>query len=150
LYAGLTLLFIILLILIGVLPENGILRDPNSPSLLRSVALRGVVPIIFLASALPGIVYGYTTKSFKNQNDVIGAMQDGMITMAPYIVLVFFAAQFIEFFSFSNIGLIMAVEGSSFLRELGLGPISLMLGFVLLTVFLDLVIGSASAKWALM
>jgi len=46
--------------------------------------------------------------------------------------------------------LILAVHGSDFLKGLSIGAIPLMLGFILLTVLLDLVIGSASAKWALM
>ncbi len=53
-------------------------------------------------------------------------------------------------FNASNVGLIAAVHGSDALKSLGLGPIPLMFGFIFLTVILDLLIGSASAKWALM
>ncbi len=77
-------------------------------------------------------------------------MQEAMATMAPYLVLVFFASQFVQIFNHSHMGLIVAVKGSEILKEFGLGPIPLILGFIILTVFLDLIIGSASAKWALM
>jgi aminobenzoyl-glutamate transport protein len=143
-------LFICLFLVLGLVPENGYLIDPATPDFFHSAALRGVVPIIFLFGALPGLVYGFITKKFKGQADVTSAMQEAMSTLAPYLVLVFFASQFIALFNFSNMGLILAVKGSVILKELGLGPIPLMLGFILLTVLLDLVIGSASAKWALM
>jgi len=150
LWSGLVALGLVLFLLAGLVPADGYLRDPASPDFLHSAALKGVVAIIFLFGALPGLAFGFASKTFKNQNDVVKAMQEAMVTMAPYLVMVFFAAQFIQLFSISNMGLIMAVKGSEVLRALNLGPIPLMLGFILLTVLLDLVIGSASAKWALM
>jgi len=149
LYAGLVTLVIAALIAIGMIPENGFLRDPTS-DIFHSPLLKGVVVVIFLVGALTGLVFGYATKKFKKANDVIDAMQEAMVALAPYIVLVFFAAQFISLFNTSNIGLVLAVHGSEFFKELNLGPIPMMIGFILLTVFLDLMIGSASAKWALM
>lgn len=148
--AGFVAMILILFLVFGLVPDSGYLRDPANPDVLHSAALKGVVAIIFLFGALPGLAFGYVSKTFKNQNDVTNAMQDAMVTMAPYLVLVFFASQFITLFNYSNLGLIMAVKGSEMLKTLGLGPIPLMLGFILLTVLLDLVIGSASAKWALM
>lgn len=148
-WAGFMALMLVIFLLAGLIPETGYLREPGQ-DLLHSAALKGVVAIIFLFGALPGLAYGMKAGTFKTQNDVMNAMQDAMATMAPYLVMVFFASQFITLFNFSNIGLIMAVKGSTFLKALGLGPVPLMLGFILLTVVLDLVIGSASAKWALM
>jgi len=150
LWAGLVTLVLILFLLAGLIPQDGFLRDPASPDILHSSALKGVVAIIFLFGALPGLAYGFASHRFKNQTDVTDAMQEAMSTLAPYLVLVFFASQFISLFNFSNMGLILAVKGSEVLKDLGLGPVPLMLGFILLTVVLDLVIGSASAKWALM
>lgn len=148
--AGLTAIAIIIFLLTGLIPQDGFLRDPASPDVLHSAALKGVVAIIFLFGALPGLAFGFVSRKFKSQSDVTDAMQDAMATLAPYLVLVFFASQFISLFNISNMGLILAVKGSEVLKELGLGPVPLMLGFILLTVVLDLVIGSASAKWALM
>ncbi|HXH32121.1 MAG TPA: AbgT family transporter [Bacteriovoracaceae bacterium] len=150
LMAGVVVLALVAFLLLGLIPENGYLRDPQQPDLLHSSALKGVVAIIFLFGALPGLAFGFASGNFKRQTDITDAMQDAMATLAPYLVLVFFASQFISLFNFSNMGLILAVKGSEVLKELGLGPIPLMLGFILLTVVLDLVIGSASAKWALM
>lgn len=148
--AGLVAFGLIAFLIAGLLPADGYLRDPATPDVLHSAALKGVVAIIFLFGALPGMAFGFISGKFKTQTDVTDAMQSAMVTLAPYLVLVFFASQFITLFNFSNMGLILAVRGSEVLKELGLGPIPLMLGFIVLTVHLDLVIGSASAKWALM
>lgn len=150
LWAGSVALLLVLFLVMGLAPSDGYLRDPATPDILHSAAIKGIVAIIFLFGALPGLVYGYIVKSLKSQNDVINAMQEAMATMAPYLVLVFFASQFVQIFNHSHMGLIVAVKGSEILKEIGLGPVPLMLGFIILTVFLDLIIGSASAKWALM
>ena len=71
-------------------------------------------------------------------------------TLGTYLVLVFFAAQFVAYFNWTNLGLIMAVKGAETLRASGLGGVPLMLSFVLLSSVLNLLMGSASAKWAVM
>ena len=150
LYAGLFLLACITFILLGTVPEQGFLREAGTFDLFHSPLLKGVVVVIFFVAAIAGIIFGYTTKTFKNANDIIVSMQDAMASLSSYIVLVFFASQFIAFFNASNMGLVVAVHGSEYLKNLGLGAVPLMISFILLTVVLDLFMGSASAKWALM
>jgi aminobenzoyl-glutamate transport protein len=65
-------------------------------------------------------------------------------------VLVFFASQFVAYFNWTNLGLIIAVEGSELLKASGLGPIPLLVAFVFIAAFLNLFMGSASAKWAIL
>jgi len=77
-------------------------------------------------------------------------MSKSMEALGSYIVLVFFAAQFVAFFNWTQLGKIFAVEGAMLLQSLGFGPIPLMILFVLLTASVNLIMGSASAKWALM
>lgn len=147
-YAGLTTLLLLAIFAFGIIPQDGYFRDPAA-DFFHSPLLKGIVVVVFFFGALTGLAYSYGAKTFKNHNDVVNAMQDAMATMAPYLVLVFFAAQFIAFFNASNVGLILAVKGSELLKAAGLGIIPLMLGFIILVCLLDLVIGSASAKWAL-
>ena len=149
LWTGVLVLGMIGMILWGAIPVDGFLRDTKS-DFFHSPLMKGVVPVIFFFGAFSGLVYGYVSKTFKTQDDVVKAMHGAMATMAPYLVLVFFAAQFIAFFNASNVGLILAVQGSEVLKATGLGTIPLMIGFIVLTCLLDLVIGSASAKWVLM
>lgn len=149
-YAGYVVLLFAAIICWGIIPETGFLREEGTGDVFHSPLLKGIVVVIFLLGSFTGLVYGIINKTFKNSTDVVNAMQDAMVTLAPYIVLVFFASQFISLFNASNMGVILAVHGSELLKELNLGAIPLMIGFILLTVLLDLFIGSASAKWALM
>lgn len=149
-FAGVVLVVITLILLSGLIPENGFLLDPKTGSVLTSPFLRGIVSIIFFAGLLLGLAYGIGAGTIKGDTDVMNAMEDGMKTMAAYLVLAFFAAQFIAFFNWTNLGLITAVEGAEFLRSLNLGGVPLLILFVVVTIILDLVLGSASAKWAVM
>lgn len=148
-WAGVVALILVALLLLGTIPDSGFLRNPQNGSLLDSPFLKGIIAIIFFFAALTGLFYGWGAKTFRTQTDITNAMQEALATMAPYLVMVFFAAQFIALFSISNMGLIMAVHGSDFLKSMNLSAIPLMIGFIILTCVLDLFIGSASAKWAL-
>lgn len=150
LWAGIVFAIFVLMVLWGTIPESGFLRNPANGSLLDSPFLKGIIPMVFFLAAFTGVAYGFAAKTFKSQSDVTSAMQDAMVTMAPYLVMVFFAAQFISLFNSSNVGLILAVKGSELLKDMNLSAIPLMIGFIILTCVVDLFLGSASAKWALM
>jgi aminobenzoyl-glutamate transport protein len=149
-WAGIAALLLALVLLAGTVPSNGFLRDPKTGDLLHSPFLSGIVALIFFGAAITGIVYGIATGTFRNDTDVMNSMAAAMKTLSGYLVLVFFAAQFVAFFNFTNLGLILAVKGADLLRASGLGGIPLMIGFVFLTGFVNLFMGSASAKWAIM
>jgi len=139
----------LVLLLIGLIPENGILRGTDG-SFLKSPVLKGVVAILFIVAGLMGIVYGVVTGKYKNDSDVMKGMSESMKTLASYIVLVFFAAQFVEYFNWSNLGIILAINGAGFIQSLNLGLIPLVIMFVIFAGMINLVMGSASAKWALL
>ena len=138
------------IILWGLLPADGFLRDPETGSVLKSPFMKGIVAIIFFASAICEIAYGIGAKTIRNDSDVMKGMSKSMETLGSYIVLVFFAAQFVAYFNWTNLGLITAINGASFLERTGLTGIPLVLCFVLVAAFINLVMGSASAKWAIM
>lgn len=149
-YASVAILIFAITILIGLLPENGFLRDPKTGSILKSPFLSGIVAFIFIGGFVSGLAYGIGAKTIKSDNDVIKGMGKSMETLASYIVLVFFAAQFVAFFNWTNLGQIVAVEGAMLLKSSGLGPVPLLIVFIIISAFLNLFIGSASAKWAIM
>lgn len=148
--AGLAMLGFALLVAVGVLPEGAVLRDPVSGGVLNSPFLSGIVTIIFLFFLVPGIAYGLATRSIKNDSDAVNAMAKAMSGLGGYIVLVFFAAQFVAYFGWTNLGLISAIKGAEFLQTIGLTGIPLILSFILVAAFMNLFMGSASAKWAVM
>ena len=141
---------LVLIFLVALIPENGFLRNPETGSFLRSPFMEGIVAIIFIVASLAGIAYGVGAGTFRSDSDIMKAMEKTMKTLGLYLVLVFFAAQFVAFFKWSNLGLIMAIKGAEVLEASGLGPIPLMLAFILLSASINLTMGSASAKWAIM
>jgi aminobenzoyl-glutamate transport protein len=137
-------------LLAGTVPSDGFLRNPETGELLHSPFLSGIVAFIFLGGSAVGIAYGVGAGTIQSDADVMKGMGRQMSTLGSYMVLVFFAAQFVAYFNWTNLGLIVAVEGAEVLKASGLGGVPLMLGFVLLSAFVNLFMGSASAKWAVM
>lgn len=148
-FATVASLLFLAFILGGLIPEQGYLRGTDG-SVLKSPFMSGIVALIFLSAAFVGIAYGIGAKTIKNDVDVMKGMTKSMETLGSYIVLVFFAAQFVAYFNWTNLGLIFAVEGAEVLKSSGMGPIPLMICFILVSALINLIMGSASAKWAIM
>ena len=125
------------------LPEGGGL-DAYKPFFDSIVVL---VMIMFL---VPGLAYGGVAGTIRGDKDVMRMMADSMSTMGTYIVLAFVAAQFVNWFAWSNLAAILAITGAQALKALDLGGPLLMVGLVLATALLDMFTASASAKWATM
>ncbi len=150
LWAFIASLGISIFCLAGLIPKDGFLRDLETASVLHSPFMHGIVTIIFVGGLLTGLAYGLAAGTFKNDADVVTGMKEAMETLALFMVLVFFAAQFVAYFKYTNLGMIVAIKGAEILKASGLGPIPLMLSFLLLAAGLNLCMGSASAKWAFM
>ena len=131
-----------------LVPEQGWLRNPESGSVLKSAFLKGIVTFLFLGFLIPSTIYGYTVGTFKKIEDIIEAMSKAMRDLGLYIVLVFFAAQFIAFFKWTNLGFITAVKGAAFLESIGLTGSAVFIPFILMCGLINLTLGSASAQWA--
>lgn len=132
-----------------VIPSWGPLRAGEN-SIIDAPFLNTLVPVILIVFFIPGLVYGLITKEIKNDKDVANQLSDTMATMGSYIVLAFAAAQFVAYFNESNLGTVLAVRGAEFIDATGLTGIPLILIFVAVAFLIDLFIGSASAKWAIM
>ncbi|WP_315900048.1 AbgT family transporter [Ferrimonas balearica] len=146
--SGLTLLVLSGLLALTVVPEWGPLRHPETGLVAGSPFLKGIVAFIFVFFAIPGMVYGRIVGTIKNDRDVIDAMAHSMSTMGMYIVLVFFASQFVAYFSWTNLGAITAVTGADLLNSIGLSGPLLFICFIMVCAFINLMVGSASAQWA--
>ena len=138
------------LVLWGTVPADGFLRNPEDGDLLNSPFLRGIVALIFVYGVVAGVAYGIGAGTIRSDEDVIKGMGQSMSTLGTYLVLVFFAAQFVAFFNWTQLGLIFAVNGAGLLSQLQLPGIVLFAAFILLSAMANLFMGSASAKWALM
>lgn len=133
------------------LPEDGWFRDPaDNATLVQDLRplLKSVVALILVVFIVPGIVYGRIVGTMKTDRDVIDGMSKAMSSMGLYLVLVFFAAQFVAFFKWTNLGTITAVVGADLLTEWQLTGPEVFVPFILMCCFVNLMLGSASAQWA--
>lgn len=149
--AGIGLLVFLVIMTILAFPQNSFLRNPDTGSLInRSPLLSGIIPILLIMFLSTSIPYGKSIGTIKNSGDVPKYMSEAIKDMSSFIVLAFIIGQFIAFFNWTNIGLVLAVSGANLLESTGFTGIPLFIGFILLCTFINLFIGSGSAKWALL
>ncbi len=151
-WSGIATSLFILVMLFLTIPENAILRNVENGSIIdHSPFINGIVFIIGLFFFVAGVAYGFGAKTMKSDKDVIKSMSDAMASMGGYLVLAFVAAQFIAYFNYTNLGTVISVGGANVLESIGFTSIlPLLIVFILITAFLNLFMGSASAKWAIM
>lgn len=158
LYAGLLVLAAGFALLTYVaLPADSPFRAPSAdPAVVGKLTdrdaplMKSIVPLIFVMFLIPGIVYGYVAGTVKGHRDIVQGMTKSMGTISYYLVMAFFAAQFTAAFANSNVGVLVAVKGAGFLASMNLPAQATIVGIILLTTGVNLLIGSASAKWALL
>ncbi len=145
--AGGAFLLTLAVIAWGAVPADGVLRgeDGDIAPLLSSI-----VALMLFVFFIPGLVYGLVTGKIRNDKEAAAMTSETMSSMGAYIVLAFVAAHFIAFFNWSNLGLILAISGAGGLQAIGFTGLPLIVAFVLVSSFINLFIGSASAKWAIM
>ncbi len=148
---GLAMLAGFLLLVIAVAPSTSPLRAPDGQiTSFAAPLMRSIVPLIFLLFLFPAIAYGMAAGTVKSHRDVVTGMSKSMGTMSYYIVMAFFAALFTDAFGRSNIGALIALKGATFLQALALPGQVTIVGIILVTCAVNLLVGSASAKWALL
>ncbi len=152
LIAGLLAMVVCLgLLALWAAPGGSALRSPDGQLTANTAPLmRSIIPLLFLFFLIPAIVYGVVAGTVRSSRDVIAGMSKSMSTMGYYIVLAFFAALFTDAFGRSNLGALVALKGATFLQALGLPGQVTIVGIIVVTGVVNLLIGSASAKWALL
>ncbi|UPQ79176.1 AbgT family transporter [Flavobacterium azooxidireducens] len=149
--ACLVMIVCLLALFLWAAPADSSLRSESGDlAALSAPLMRSIVPLIFIIFLIPGVVYGLMSGTFKKSKDIIDSMTKSMSGMSYYIVMAFFCALFIDAFTKSNLGALLAIKGASGLKALALAPEITIVGIILLTAFVNLFIGSASAKWALL
>ncbi|MCC5938306.1 MAG: AbgT family transporter [Lunatimonas sp.] len=145
---------VMLVFLVGLVlwawPESSTMRD-GAGNLTTSAAplMKSIVPLIFLVFWFPGVVFGFASGNYTEMKHVVASMSKSMGSMSHYIVMAFFCALFIDAFTKSNIGALTALKGANFLQSLELPGQLTIVGIIVLSAFVNLLVGSASAKWAL-
>lgn len=150
--AGIALLIFVALMAFLMFTPNAIFKTPDADGnlSLNSFMRSGLIPLILLLFMIPGYVYGKTVGKINNSRDFVTSMTEAMKSMGGYLVLAFFAAQFVNYFSYTKLGTILSVKGAELLESIGFVGLPLILAFIVVSAFLNLFIGSASAKWGIM
>ena len=144
---------VLALVLMTIIPANGLLRGDIDPETgIRSMKpfYDSLVPIMFIVFFVAGLTYGLVAKTIKTDKDVSDMTAKSMATMGLYIVIAFVAAQFVAYFNWSNLGSVLAVKGSDALNAIGFTGGPLLVAFIIVSSLVNLIMGSASAKWALL
>lgn len=150
LWACASMVAMLVLLLWSVLPEGSAWRAPGGElAVAQAPLMKSIVALIFVFFLIPGVVYGYVSGTVRSHRDIVAGMSKSMSAMGYYLVMAFFCAQFLYAFGQSNLGALMAIEGAAALKALGLPMAVTLVGIVLLSATVNLMVGSASAKWAL-
>lgn len=149
-FAGISTLIYIGIILVLLLPQNSLLRNPANGKILSSPFMSGIIFFMMLLFLIPGIFYGIGARVIKNDKDVVELMNKAIAGLASFMVLIFFAAQFTAFFNYSNLGTVISVSGANFLKSIGFVGLPLIISFIVMTAFINIFIAVDSAKWAIM
>ncbi|WP_213973779.1 AbgT family transporter [Tepidanaerobacter acetatoxydans] len=147
---GKAALVFLAILAVAVLPKNAILRNAETGGLIPSPFLNGIIPILMLFFITIGAAYGKTVGTIKTAGDIPKLMAEAVKTMSGYIVLVFIIGQFVAYFNWTNIGVIIAVKGAEFLQTVGFTGLPLIIGMILLATIVNIFIGSGSAKWSIL
>ena len=149
--AELVYLIVILLLSLPIFGPTAILADETG-SITNSAApfTKGIVFTVTLALMIPGIAYGVAIGKYKSDKDLWADISQGFSEMGNYVFMCFFISIFTNFFSVSNLGTILAINGANGLQAIGFEGIPLLIGLIFVSCFVNLFIGSASAKWAIL
>lgn len=148
-FAGLTVLAMIALwALITALPGSPFV-DPDAEAAQRFNPLyKSLAAFFALTFFMSGAAFGIGARSVTSHRDLVRMMREGIVQLAPYLVLVFFAAHFVAMFNWSGLGPILAINAAEQLRQINMPAPLLLISVVLVSCFFDLFVGSASAKWS--
>ena len=142
------------IIVIGLMcvGEDPILGNPKTHSVLdpKSPFMTGIILMVTLVLFVPGAVFGFASGKYKNDKDMFADISMGFKDVSSYILLCFFCAQFTKLFAWSNLGVVLAINGANLLKTWNFTGVPLIIGLIIVSCIVNIFIGSASAKWAIL
>jgi aminobenzoyl-glutamate transport protein len=146
------------LALFGVLtlPSWAPLRGPSDPQtgapgplIGNTPFMNGLIAVIMVLFLVTGAAYGVGARKMENLTDVIKAIEKSLAGLGGLIFLFFILSQFVAYFNYTNLGVIMALRLAQVLNSAGIGPFWLLIGFIVVVLIIDFLITGAIAKWAI-
>lgn len=145
--SAIAVLLYIALVVVGfkmqILSKDGV-------TVVGSLMLKGLIPLLFFLFSIAGIVYGYSVGKFTKIKDVNAAMVKQMSGMGAYVVFCFFCGQFQGLFNWTKLGTLLAISGANFLKGIGFTGMPMFIAFILVTALINIFVSSGSAKWAIL
>lgn len=145
--SAVAVLLYIALVVVGfkmqVLSKDGV-------TVVGSLMLKGLIPLLFFLFSIAGVVYGYSVGKFTKIKDVNAAMVKQMSGMGAYVVFCFFCGQFQGLFNWTKLGTLLAISGANFLKGIGFTGLPMCSAFILVTALINIFVSSGSAKWAIL
>lgn len=149
-YALFGLIGLVVVFLFLTLPSGAPLRNATTGELIgNSPFMNGLIALIMLMFLVTGWSYGIGAGTLRTLTEVIGAIEKSIKNMGGTIFLFFVLSQFVAYFTYTNIGTVMALSLSGVLQSANIGPLPLLLGFILVVAIIDLLLTGAIAKWAI-
>lgn len=149
--AGISFVVFIIILLLAVLPENALLRNQETGSIIDgSPFMASLVPITMLIFLIPALAYGIATKQFISDKDIVEHLSKAMTGMSTFILFAFVASQMIAFFNWSNLGQIIAINSANFLASIGFDGLPLIISLIIVVALINFMIASNAGKWAIL
>ncbi|WP_020523549.1 AbgT family transporter [Catelliglobosispora koreensis] len=149
-YALYGLLAVAALLLVLTVPRNGILRNQETGSIFEgSPLMDGLIFIIMLVFLVMGLCYGVGAGTLRGSAAAMDAITKTFAGLGGLIFMLLVIAQFIAYFNYTNMATVAAVKMADGLESASIGPLWLLIGFILVTFVLDLIIPGVIPKWAI-
>lgn len=149
-YAAIAMAAVLVVFGVLTIPAAAPLRNPNTGELIgNSPFMNGLIALIMVSFLATGVAYGYGAKTLTSLTAVIKAIEKALAGLGGLIFLLLIISQFVAYFNYSNMGTIMALKMSDLLKSSNIGPLALLIGFIIVVAIIDLLITGAIAKWAI-
>lgn len=136
--------------IICCIPKNSFMRNPETGSLIDgSTLMNAIIPLFTLLFFIPSFVYGKMCGTFQSDKDVVSSFNKAIASISGFVAMAFVAAQFTNYFSYTNIGRVLSFKGAELLKSLNVNSVVLVICFILVAGFVNLFMASASAKYAI-
>src|SRR5262249_51764693 len=143
-WAGLGLLGVLVLFGLLTLLPGAPLQDPNNPGIAGLVGnspfMNGLTAFIMVLFLVTGAAYGLGSGKMKNFTDVIKAIEKAISGLGGLIFLFFILSQFVSYFNYTNLGVVMALKLAAVLNGANIGPLPLLFGFIVVVILIDFII----------
>lgn len=146
-YAIISLIVYIIILLFALISRNGILRGE---SIVNSPFMKNMIPILTLFFFIPSLIYGIFVGKIKTKIELLKLLEKSISNLSGFILLCFFASQFVSIFNYTNFGILISTVGADILKSLKIPTVVIIILFILFCTFVNFFIGSLSAKWTIL